>query len=830
MPHLFKCSQFFSYLAAMSFCTQFCILAQPNEDLSNKKIVPVTVPSIESKSGIVLDGNMDESAWKEATAFTDFIQTNPGNNVPPSQKTEAYLIYDEENLYVAFKCWDEKGKIRATIAKRDEISDEDNVRIWLDTYNDQRRAYVLGWNPLGIQSDAIYTEGQGFDYSVDIVMESKGAITDWGWIVEAKIPFKSLRYQSGKDKMWGFNASRNIARFNNESDDWMPLDRNIQGRLIQHGKITGFEGINSEKTLEIIPSITLSETGKRVPANEIPEGRFINQPVKKDLGLNLKYNISSNVVLDVAINPDFAEIDADEPVVTANQRFPIFFSEKRPFFLEGTEIFQSPIRIFHSRTIVDPDFAVKLTGKIKKTSLGFLIASDKSAGNYEEDSRNDPEVRPFIDEFLDKNAFFSVIRLKRDIGNENNLGFFGTARLFPEQRNFAGGFDGRFKFNSKTTFSFQTIISHTRKCFFNPFFDDIRNPQKAERNGEICGGAIVNGEQRLGDMYSEYRTGNGIAYRFEYRYSKDTFEYSFRANGQSKDYQTDVGFNRRTNTNDLAGTIRVSTKSKPKSSFVRLNWTNGFIYRYDWDRRFQLGEWWSNGNITLQKNNRINFWGGLTRQQIYEDEFGLGRLDNRQGEFFGEPDRTVNQAWFGGSYRSQPNKKLSFSMDIDVSFNAFDFDFGAGSRFPRVSPVALKNPNSPLDPGSGRRLSYGGSIELKPTDRLNLFFKYSRRNLIRNDTKSTAFDSQIYTFHSAYQFTRFVFTRVRWDYDTLTRNARGQMLFGWNPNPGTAIYFGYNDNFNYGGFNPFTKNHEPKFKRNSKTFFIRLSYLFRKSL
>src|SRR5437773_986500 len=166
----------------------------------------------------VIDGRIDEDAWKSAAVFKDFYQTGPGYNTAPSRPTEVYMMYDDKSLYVAFKCWDEKDKIRATVAKRDNVFNEDNVRMWLDTYNDQRRAYVLGFNPLGIQQDGIYTEGQGADFSVDIVMESKGVIEDWGWSVEVKIPFKSIRYTAGKGRMWGFDCARNIDRFNDEFD------------------------------------------------------------------------------------------------------------------------------------------------------------------------------------------------------------------------------------------------------------------------------------------------------------------------------------------------------------------------------------------------------------------------------------------------------------------------------------------------------------------------------------------------------------------------------------------------------------------------------------
>lgn len=158
-------------------------------------------------------------------------------------------------------------------------------------------------------------------------MESKGIIEDWGWSVEVSIPFKSLRYTAGKGRLWGFNVARNIARLNDELDQWLPDDRNVSGFLIKHGKITGLDDVKYERTLEIVPSVTLSETGRRVRsipnhlvnASSIDPGRFVNQPIKQDIGVTLKYTISPSVTLDAAINPDFAEIEADAPVVTANQ-------------------------------------------------------------------------------------------------------------------------------------------------------------------------------------------------------------------------------------------------------------------------------------------------------------------------------------------------------------------------------------------------------------------------------------------------------------------------------------------------------------------------------
>lgn len=143
-----------------------------------EKLRPIVIPK--TVAAPVIDGRPDEEAWRQAAVFKDFYQTNPGDNIAPSKPTEAYMMYDEKNLYIAFKCWDEKDKIRATVAQRDGVFGEDNVRFWLDTYNDRRRAYILGFNPLGIQQDGIVTEGQGADFNVDILMESKGVIEDWG--------------------------------------------------------------------------------------------------------------------------------------------------------------------------------------------------------------------------------------------------------------------------------------------------------------------------------------------------------------------------------------------------------------------------------------------------------------------------------------------------------------------------------------------------------------------------------------------------------------------------------------------------------------------------
>ena len=323
-----------------------------------EKASPVRIARLDTAP--VIDGRLDEDIWKSASVFKDFYQTNPGDNIAPSLQTELLVGYDSKFLYFAFRAEDKPGQVRATIAKRDDIFNDDYVGFYLDTFNDQRKAYALFFNPLGIQADGILTEGSGEDYSVDIVMESKGVVTDNGFIVEVAVPFKSLRYEAGKGKLWGIHVFRRIKRFNNELNSWMPLSRNETGSLNQAGHITGLEGISTERTLEVIPSVTLSETGRRVrtlPPNVVQNnpaladpGRMLNEPIKFDPGVTAKFSLSPNSTIDLAVNPDFAQVEADATVVTANQRFPIFFEEKRPFFLEGIDIFQTPLQaVTHAR-------------------------------------------------------------------------------------------------------------------------------------------------------------------------------------------------------------------------------------------------------------------------------------------------------------------------------------------------------------------------------------------------------------------------------------------------------------------------------------------------
>nr|MCU0238732.1 carbohydrate binding family 9 domain-containing protein [Pyrinomonadaceae bacterium] len=748
-------------------------------NLVNIKRDPMTIPKFDVSPSI--DGKLDEDIWKKGALFKDLIQTQPGDNISPSKPTEVYIGYDEKNLYVAFKCWDEKDKIRATVAQRDDVFGEDNVRFWLDTYDDQRRAYVLGFNPLGVQQDGIVTEGQGTDFNVDILMESKGVIEDWGWSVEVKIPFKSLRYTAGKGKFWGFNVARNIDRLNDEFNSWVPIPRNSPGFLNKFGKITGLDEIKAERTLEIIPTLTLKETGRRVVTQTSPnlQTSFSNPPIEPDFGFTAKYQITPNVTLDAAYNPDFADTEADAPVVEANQRFPIFFSEKRPFFLEGVDIFRTRIQAVYTRTIQNPDVALKLTGKIGKNSFGVLGAVDEPLNN------------PF-----EKKAYAGIVRFKRDIGKDSNIGFLATHRSYPERHNTVAGFDWNWRIDKDSEFRGQVLGSTSKTNFYNP---EINN--------------------------REYRIGNAITYNYNYFKVNGDYTYGFGGSGATKDYRADLGFNQRTNTNQVYTFLEYNSKPKPNSFIIRRFVNTSFGVRNDFNGRLQGWGFDANINLNMKGNMQTGFGTSFGPEIIYEDEFGPKRntpqRPTQNGAFFGSPKREAFGYGGWGFFYKQFNKRFSINSSANMWFNQFDFDFGAGFKFDRVSPAAvLLGQNAPLDPGKGTNFNFDVGADIKPTDQLNFSLGFNKSRLFREDTNKLAFESNIFTFRSTYQFSRFVNLKARLDYNTLNGRLFGQYTFGWTPSPGKALFVGYNDSWTYKGYE--FGQLQPNFLQLNRTFFIKM--------
>ena len=789
-----------------------------------EKSKPIVIPRFEKSP--VIDGKLDEEVWQTAVVLKDFYQIQPGDNTPPSRPTEVLLGYDPKFLYIAFKATDEPDKVRATVAKRDNIFNDDYVGFFLDTFNDKRKAFEIFFNPFGIQGDGVLTEGRGEDFSVDLLLESKGIVHETGYNVEIAIPFKSLRFEAGKGKLWGAHFFRRIKRFENELDSWMPFSRSIDSNLSQAGHLTGLEGILVERTIELIPSVTVSQNSRFVPSFQAMElendpGRLVHEPVRGDLGLTAKFIPSSAVTVDLAINPDFAQVEADQLVVTANQRFPIFFPEKRPFFLEGIDIFQTPITAVHTRAIVDPDLAVKTTGKWGRNTFGLMVASDNGPGNLTADDRGelnscidqralDPRVVCDDERFIDKNAYIGVLRLKRDIGKENSLGMVATTYNFIDKHNDVLGVDGRFRLDKKTTLTFQALGTTSRNFFFDP------------NDGE-----------------TRYRTGNGFGYTGVYNMAGRNWGYEIFTEGFTQDYRADVGFFQRTNSNFNSFFLRYNSDPNPKKKIIGVHWHTFNHVDYDWQGR--LYTWESEHLVELQlpRNSWVGAWWEPGYERLFDHEFGPTReakpcnpfsAGDDKCTFFGEStERASSKQHLSFFFGSNPHKKVQFNGQVTHRGGHFDLDFGNGDKYPRVSPAALLlGQDAPLDPGRGSLFQFNGSVTYQPTNELRTQFSINSQRLKRYDTDRVAFNVKILTMRGTYQFTKATFARLILDYNTLNSQMRAQGLLGWTPSPGTAFYVGYNDDLNYDSLHPFTRDVVPGFRRNSRTLFIKMSYLIRR--
>ena len=787
----------------------------PTPRYASKK-EPVRIPRFEVPP--VIDGQMNDLVWQNAAAFGDFLQTQPGDNLPPSEPMEVFMGYDAKNLFVAFRVKQKPETVRATVKRRDDLSNEDFVGIYLDTFNDKRQAYFIFLNPLGIQTDGIFTEGRGEDGSVDILMESKGTLTEDGYIVEAAIPFKSLRYEAGKDKVWGLHLFRRVRHNNNELQSWMPNDRSVSSSLNQSGHITGLEEISTTRQLEINPSFTVSQTGRRTKFtfDGDPAGRYVNDGIKGEFGMTAKFGLTPTITLDFAYNPDFAQVEADAPISTANLRFPVFFPEKRPFFLERIEMFQSGLQVVNTRAIVDPDIAAKLTGRRGKNTFGLMYASDNGTpGNLSKDDREDlsrciqqrqsnPATANTLcddERIFGKNADIGVFRYKRDIGQQHNLGIFATTYNFVDRHNHTGGFDGRFRFDKKTVAEFQILGTHTRGYFFDP------------KQGKDV-----------------YRTGNGVGYRVWAERAGRNLYMNYLAQGRSPYYEAKVGFTNRVDTNYAGSFIEYTTDRDAKKSIIYKQFWNETNISYDWKGRAQYFITNTRGGIGLQKQTFIGANVQLGFERVYENEFGKVRTATQEGAFFGRPERRAPFKAVQGIFETTPNKQWYLFLFMDYTWGIMEYDFGAGPDFPRVSRAALLfGQGAALDPGPGDQFTLESTIRYQPTTAFQTQLNYTKRRMVRHDTGLVAFDDNLFSSRSTYQFTRNTFARIRIDYSTLNRRIRPQFVAGWTPSPGTALYIGYNDDINYNGYNPFTRAHEPGFRGNGRTFFIKASYLFRKS-
>ncbi len=412
----------------VAFAIVLMVLVAPIEDVGAREPgtrgEPFEVPR--ATSAIIIDGVIEEDAWNVALELELNYEVRPGENIKPKVETKVLITYDATHVLVAFRADDpEPKKIRARYRDRDNMQGDDSVGITIDTFNDQRRAYEFMVNPLGAQTDGIYSEGnrgygRGFDRSWDAIWESKGRITENGYEVELAIPFNQIRFQATTGpQIWGLDCTRSYPRDNRYRIGLFPRDRGANSYLAQEEKIIGFENVSQGRNIEVVPSLVGFALEERP---DFPDSLEVEEDKKAELGATVLWGITPNLTLSGALNPDFSQIEADAVQLALNQRFALFFQEKRPFFLESADYFETGLDLLYTRVITDPSVALKLTGKMGRHTVGVFSAQDEITNLVV------PGLQGSDSETFETANTSTVARYRYDLRSNSTLGLIFTGR------------------------------------------------------------------------------------------------------------------------------------------------------------------------------------------------------------------------------------------------------------------------------------------------------------------------------------------------------------------------------------------------------------------
>jgi hypothetical protein len=384
--------------------------------------------------------------------ISGFIQTYPRDGQPPTEDTEVWMGYTKSTLYFVFICHDRHPNlIRGHLARRENVLNDDNVSVLLDPFQDHRKGILFTVNPVGVQADAAWTEGIGQDYSYDQVWDSEGQVTSEGWMALMAIPFRSLRFPAtGSD--WGVVFIHNFPR-NSETDYWPRISANVSGVLTQEGTLKGIAGVTGSHNVQINPYV-LSQNERTLQTLDPVDPYFSSRHFEGTAGGEAKAILKDKIVIDATVNPDFSNIESDQPQFTVNQRYPVYFPELRPFFLENANYFTtpSPLTLLYTRNIVHPEYGARVTGKLGHTNIGLLAIDDREPGET---------VGPG-DRLYRKHAAIAVGRISQDFGKGSSIGLLYTDEEFGQGWNRIGGVDAKVRFNDKWTGIGQWVESSTK--------------------------------------------------------------------------------------------------------------------------------------------------------------------------------------------------------------------------------------------------------------------------------------------------------------------------------------------------------------------------------
>jgi hypothetical protein len=730
-------------------------------------------------------------------AVENFRQYIPGDGNPASEKTTAYLSYDDKNLYAVFVCHDSSGQVRAHLSKREDIDQDDGVGVLLDTFRDHHRAYVFNANPLGIQSDSIYTEGQTYDYSFDTLWNTEGRLTLDGYIVWFEIPFKSLRFSHSPEQTWGIALYRVVLR-KSEYDYWPYITQRVEGLTQQFEPVGGLERVSPGRNMQLIPYGLLASD------------HFLNQPAltsagpapsyqtafEHRAGLDAKFVAKDALTFDVTLNPDFSQVETDDPQVTINQRFAILFPEKRPFFIENAGFFQTPVNLFFSRQIQDPQFGARMTGKVGDWTLGALAIDDREPGQGQSALSS-----------YDSRALDGVIRVAREFGKQSYIGAFASSRDFADTSNRIVSMDARIKFSPNWVADFQASHSWTRQ--------DVNLPQLCQQFNEPVqtSGSPANASSQQGNsLYADVSyTGRKFYLLSEY-------------NDFSPGFCAELGFIPRV---DIRQSYSLASYLWRPNFHPIVDFGPIASETIDWDHNGVLQDWAAAVGVQLD----------LTRNST----FTVSRGDSYE-LFANIPFRKHSSSIYGTA-------ALYKWLTLTARFTSGTGEnyFPGGALVPFLGNVKRVNLGFTVRPSSRFRI-----------DETGIYYRLGTRD---GSTPAgflpgpSIFNNYLLRTKVNYQFTKELSLRAILDYDATlannqllniqtnlgsypggpfppTKQFTTDVLMTYLLHPGTAVYVGYNNGLNNLRLDetlptPAVRYQGSPTNRSSQLFFVKVSYLFR---
>ncbi|MBS1902093.1 MAG: carbohydrate binding family 9 domain-containing protein [Bacteroidetes bacterium] len=686
---------------------------------------------------ITIDGDVSDPGWANAAIATDFTQSFPLPNMKPPVSTRALITYDDDNLYIAMIADDpDPSSIRASRTVRDNGGDNDFMGIILDTYGDGTRAFEIYCNPLGIQEDLFWTQNNE-DGSYDIVYQSEAKITATGWQMEMKIPFRSLRFPDLSQQHFHATFWRSYPREKTYKMSWAAINFQVPCPFCQFGTLTGIENIHPSGSLELLPSIVGSQQALRHDG----VASLVNEKVEVNPSFGARYALGTATALEASINPDFSQVESDAAQISANTTLALFYPERRPFFQDGADLFNTNIFAVYTRSINSPIVAAKAIIRNEATSISYIGAVDEHSPMLIPLTEN-TVVLPDVGRSLS-----NILRVQHSFGDNRVLGMLANVRNY-EHGGISGvfGFDGHAQLVENIEVSGQVLYSDTK-----------------EQSLTIAGLDTSFDHGKFSDALDGERY-NGFAQSYTIQRFTPTLDIQLNAGNMSPTFRTPNGF---VTTTDV------------------VYFSDFFGYKWYVQEDHGLMRLLSEFDISFSTNSQFEY-NGARKLFAIKPEIDLG--------FIGQSNLHLYYRLWSERFHSVQFNRLGF-FDVygdtrPAEWLSFSWDVSSGTNIARFLDI----------PVLARTLDLSFSAKIKPVAGLTIEPNYAYEQLRSEDGSSTLVSGAIYRAKVTYQFSREFSARTIVQYDGFGRALEIDPLLTYQLNPFSSIYLG--SSHDYRSFDP----------------------------